>query len=269
MSLRLRQMYWLIALVILVVFPGTSHAAAGAVALSTFVKTKIIDQALTAFWGIALLAVFYYGFQTIFNSSNEQATTELSNAIFYALIGFAIIGSATVFSNGLSTTGLSTTTSTTAAVSGAGVLSHIATVRSFIVNLSASIFFLVIVISAFRMLNSPGDQGSYDKWRKVIVGDVIGAMILFIADAIVVSVSAGTPLALITEFRGIALFLLTVAGFMSGFGLVVAGIMLILSVEEGLQDRAKKIIFGTLISLIVVICLYAIIQTFVPETYIL
>lgn len=247
------------------VVPETVSAAAGAQALAVFIREHIIDQALLAFWGISLLAIFYYGMRMLGDAHKDSALGDMSNSILYAMMGFAVIGSAVVFSDAFTTTGFSGTTQTTVSPSSASVFFQFDVIRQFMINLSYFIFFLMVVVSAFKMVVTRGDQAEFDKWRKVIVGACIGAMIMFIANAIVASVASGSPMAIIIEMRGIGLFLLTIVGFACAAALIIAGIMLIVSIDEGLKDRAKKIIYGTLISLVLILCCYVIIVTFVPE----
>lgn len=57
--------------------------------------------------------------------------------------------------------------------------------------------------------------------------------------------------------------MLTLLGFLAAIALIVAGIMLIISIDESLRDKAKSIVIGTLITLVVVFCCYTLIIIFV------
>lgn len=263
MRLSLRTIARLSTLGTLGIIPELCRASTGAQALATFISVHIIDQALVAFWGIATLVIFYSAYKLIVESHKDEALTNINNTIIFALVGFGIIASSLVIAQGLTTTGLST-----GPISGVRPLlitGAIDVIRQYIITLSYSIFVLIIVISAMRMMLARGEQSEFDKWRKVIVGACIGVVIMFVANAIVIGVGAPSSFAIVTELVGLARFMLTLAGFGCGLALIIAGIMLIVSVDESLQDRAKKTIIGTLIALAIVLSCYAIIATFVTD----
>lgn len=245
------------------VTPELCSASTGAKALALFISVHIIDQALIAFWGIATVVIFYSAYKLIVESHKDEALTNINNTVIFALVGFGIIASSLLIAQGLTTTGFSG-----GPVSGVQPLlitSALDVIRQYIITLSYSIFVLIIVISAMRMMFARGEQSEFDKWRKVIVGACIGTVIMFIANSIVIGVSAPSSFAIVTELVGLARFMLTLIGFGCGLALIIAGIMLIVSVDEGLQERAKKIIIGTLIALVIVLSSYAIIATFVTD----
>ncbi len=235
---------------------------AGASALSALIYNHLILEALVAFWGISFFALFYYGLRMIVDAYKDESYTQMSDAIIYTLIGFGVIACALAFATTFTTTGLSLDATTD--VQPNVLKNSIDSARQFIITLSTGIFVLLVVISALRMVSTRGEQGDFDKWRKVLVGSCIGVMIMFIADFIVQAVDRRDASLIVEELRGIALFALTFGGFLCMLALIVAGIFLIISIDEGLRDRAKKTIIGTLIALAIVICSYAIILTFVP-----
>ncbi len=237
-------------------------ATPGATLLRIYLYNHIVIQALAAFWGVSFAFIAYYAVKMILDAHKDEAYTDMSNAIIYALVGFAVIGCALAFATILTTGGLSV--STTSQIQPALAENSIDSVRQFIITLASGVFVLLVVISALRMVSTRGEQGDFDKWRKVLVGSCIGVMIMFIADFIVQAVDGRNALLIVEELRGIALFVLTFAGFLCVLAIIVAGIFLIISIDEGLRDRAKKTIIGTLIALVIVICCYAIILTFVP-----
>jgi len=64
------------------------------------------------------------------------------------------------------------------------------------------------------------------------------------------------------ELAGIARFLLTIFGALAVIGILAAGVMLIVSVDESLKDKAKKLVIACMIALVIVIASYGIIDTF-------
>lgn len=250
--------------------PAVSHATiaqpvvvttAGGILLRNYIYNHIVLQALAAFWGISFFALVYYSIRMIVESNKDEAYTDMSNAVIYTLVGFGVIACALAFATVFTTTGLSGDAVTD--VQPMVAKDSIDSARQFIITLATGIFVLLAVVSGLRMISTRGDQGNFDKSRKVLVGSCIGVMIMFIANFIVMAVDGRDSMLIIEEMKGIALFLLTFAGFLCVLALIIAGIFLIISVDEGLRDRAKKTIIGTLIALAIVLCSYAVILTFV------
>ena len=66
---------------------------------------------------------------------------------------------------------------------------------------------------------------------------------------------------------GIINFTLTLIGALAVFTIIIAGIMLVLSVDEGLKDRAKKAIVVAVVGLIVALLSYILVRFFVNLGY--
>lgn len=247
----------------LLAVPGTCFAAAGAQGLAAFIEVHLINQTLVAFWGVSAAAMFYYAVRMILESQSDQAYTDISDSFIYVFVGFSVIATASAFAAALFTPGLSIDpyTDVNPLIAQDGLYS----VANFIITMSAGIFVLIVVAAGLRMVATQGDQGEFDKWKKLLVSNVIGVMIMFLAEAIVTGIRQNvTPDLLVHEMAGLAIFLLTLLGFLSVLALIVAGVLLIVSVEESLKDRAKRTVIGTLISLAIVLASYTLIRTFVP-----
>lgn len=240
--------------------PETALAGTGAVNLSNFIQLHIIDQALIAFWGISAIAVFYYAVRMIVKAHNEQVYGEAVNSFVHVLVGFAVISLAGTFA-----------TAFFLSINPGAFGSALVDVIHYIIRASEGIFVLMVTIAGFRMMSTEGDEGEFHKWRKVLTNSIIGVMIMIIADLsnslVVASLFAGgTPTTIAEEILGLIIFILTVLGFVCVVALIVAGILLIVSVDEAFRDRAKRIIIGTLISLAFLIAVYSLLNTFVPTT---
>lgn len=246
----------------LLLVPSTCFAAAGAQALSLLVRDHIITQALTAFWGISWAAMFYYAIRMILDSHKDSALTDMANTSIHAFTGFAVIASAATFASAFWTNSLSG--SAMPGVNPSLLNVSIIDVTNFMIGMSAGIFVLMVVVAGLRMLATQGEQGEFDKWRHVLVANCVGVGLMLLAGAIVNGVWLGDAASLIAEMRGIAEFLLMLIGFASVIVLIIAGIYLIISIDQSYQDKAKKIIIGTLITLVVVFALHALMLTFLP-----
>jgi hypothetical protein len=241
--------------------PATCFAGAGAQELVQFVNTNIILQALAAFWGISWAAMFYYAIQLILNAQKEDAFSTASNSFIYAFTGFAIIACANAFAQGFSTTGFSggNIPGFTPLLLG----NSIESIWNFMIYMSAGIFVLMIVIAGIRMVTTQGEQAAFDTAKHLLVINCSGVALMLIAKAIVSGVSTNTPELITEELRGIALFLLTIMGFACVLALIIAGLYLIISIDESYRDKAKKIVIGTLITLTLLFVVYGLIFTFV------
>ncbi len=235
----------------------------GSLALIGFIQAHIIAQALLAFWGIAFAAMFYYAVRMVIDAYKDQAYTDATNSFTHAFIGFAIIACAGAFANAFgvgSSGGLNATTVTP----GLTLYPSINSVATFIIEMSGGIFVLMIVIAGIRMVTTQGEQGAFEKAKHLLVINCAGVALMLISTAIIAGVSAGSTGAgtIVTELRGVALFLLELLGFVSVIALIVAGIYLIVSIEESYRDKAKKVVIGTLITLVVIFATYGLIVTF-------
>lgn len=251
----------LAACAVLLLTPGVCSAAAGAVALVGFIQAHIITQALTAFWGISFAALLYYSIRMVIDAYKEQAYTDVTNSYIHAFTGFAIIACASAFANafGVGTSGGSNFTTVTP---GTTLYFSVASIATFIIEMSSGIFVLMIVLAGIRMVTTQGDQGAFDKAKHLLVINCAGVALMFIASAIVNGVAGANAFTIITELRGIALFLLELLGFVCVIALIIAGVYLIVSIDESYRDKAKKIIIGTLLTLVVILVAYALIITF-------
>ncbi|MEQ1849923.1 MAG: hypothetical protein ABL890_05045 [Candidatus Peribacteraceae bacterium] len=250
----------LLSSVVLSLVPTAAHAAGGARSLATFIADNIIVEAMLAFWGISAAFVTFYAFRMILESQNEQAYGTAQKSFMYSFFGFVTIALGVAFAEAFFTSGFAGNQTT---INPSAIIPGLTSVSSFIFTASAGFFVLIVVIAGFRMITTQGEQGEFDKWRKVLVGNAIGVVIMVLSSILVSAIAGKDAISIGTELAGLAMFVLTVFGFACAFALIVAGILLIVSVDEGLKDRAKKIVFGTLITLAIVLSLVALINTFV------
>ena len=235
----------------LLAFPALCNAGLGAQALSAFIIGHVFKEGLIAFWGISLVALLYYGAQMVINSSKDQAYTDTTNSFLNALIGFVVIAAASTFASSFG------------AYDPSGLGPVIAKISTTLVYASSGIFILMATLAGLQMVLTQGDEAEFGKWQKILLGNVIGVMIMFLSSILVNAVMAGNKTTtIIDEMKGLAIFMLTLLGFLGAVALIVAGIMLIISIDESLRDKAKSIIIGTLITLVIVLASYTLIITF-------
>jgi hypothetical protein len=235
--------------------PEPCFAAAGAQALAQFISDHIIDQALVAFGGIAAAAVFYYAIRMILEAHSEKAYTDATNSFMHAFTGFAVIACAAAIAGAFYIN-----------IDPSMLIPSLQSIIDYIVTAAAGVFVLIVTIAGIRMITTMGEEAEFAKWRKVLINNIIGVVIMMLSYFIVHTVVDRDTSLLAMELRGIALFLLEIIGFTCVIALIVAGVFLIVSIEESLRDRAKRAITGTLIALAIVIACYSLILTFITTT---
>lgn len=247
----------------LLLAPSTCFAGAGADYLATFLLPFLLNEVMIAFWGVAAAAVFYYAVRMVIEAHKEEAGKDLMNSFIYVITGFAIIACAGAF----------------AAAFGVGILSNdvitdvkpllleasIKSIADFIIKASAGVFILIAVLTGLKMIATQGEQANFDKWRKVFVANCLGVVLMLTSYFIIHAVSDINSGLLITEMKGLALWMLTLIGFICVVALIIAGILLIVSIDETLKDRAKRIVIGTLIALVILVIAYTLIIVFIPS----
>ena len=198
---------------------------------------------------IAML--IFYGIKLLVGSHNESTVSEVKMAYGHALAGAVLVGGAFLFADTFA--------------SPTGNLVDEAPFNTVVVNaivffkaLLATVVLLNIVIQGIRLVVAV-EEGDIDKARKRLLHGMIGAAFVILASAIVDSFYVSTsPSPIVAEAFGIARFALTIFGAVAVIGLIVSGIMLIVSVDESLKDRSKKLVITSVVALAVVIASFGI-----------
>jgi hypothetical protein len=251
----LRRTLAVVSGVVLLAVPQICAAGAGAQALSSFIATHIIANGLIIFEGVAAICVFYYGFRMILESHKDESFTNAQNSFIYGGAGFCVIAIAEAFVNAFFNPG---------GGPDVGQLTPgINSVGTLILTVMSGLMVLMVTIDGIRMISSQGDAAERAKTFKLLIMHCIGVALSLVAFAIVHAVSDANPQLLIEEMKGLVVFLLTIMGTLCVVACILAGVFLVISVDESLKDRAKKVIIGTLSVLAVVLVSYTIIVTFV------
>lgn len=206
--------------------------------------------------GLLIGMLIFYGIKLLVGSRDDNTLTEVKSAYAQALAGSVIIGGAFLLAD------------TFAQPSGNLVDSTpfntvILNVILFFKALLATVVMLNIVIQGARLIVAQED-GAIDKARKRLLHGMIGAAIVILASAAIDAFyDVPGPGPIVAEVFGIAKFALTIFGALAVIGIIVSGIMLILSVEESLKDRAKKLVITCVVALAVVVTAFGIVTLFV------
>jgi len=216
----------------------------------------IFEAAQTRIFPALLFAmIVFYGFKLVIQSHDESAQTEVKQAFGQAIFATALVGGAILLADAFAQPG---TIANTAQAN---------TVLDFVIKSLVALTFTVVVVNVFiqsyRLIAAQEDSDT-DAAKKRLVHGAIGGAVAILAVTIVnafMSPAGGSSL-LSDQAVGIGNFLATIFGGVAVLGLLVSGIFLVLSVEEGLKDRARKLFFVSLAALVVVIVAYTIIRFF-------
>ncbi|PIR49475.1 hypothetical protein COU79_04665 [Candidatus Peregrinibacteria bacterium CG10_big_fil_rev_8_21_14_0_10_54_7] len=207
------------------------------------------------FGGLLIAMLIFYGIKLLVGSHNESTVSEVKMAYAHALAGSIIVGGAFLFSDTF-------TSPTGNLVDEAPFNTVILNVIVFFKALLATVVLLNIVIQGIRLIVAFED-GDIDKARKRLLHGMIGAAFVILASTIVDAFYVTkTTAPVIAEAFGIARFALTIFGAIAVIGLIVSGIMLIVSVEESLKERAKKLVITCVVALAVIITAFGITTLF-------
>lgn len=237
-----------------------SICSAQAAALANFLESFLLTQVMIAAGGVILLFVFYYGARMIFESQNESAITDARKSFINALVGFAVLAAMYPLRLAFVTGDAFNPVNT------AILIPEFTNLRSYIIVVAEGIFVLMMTLHAFRLLTSRGDEGETDKVRKALIMNILGAVLILLANVIVTAVMGGDAGMIAVELAGIAGFMITLIGGIAVLALIVAGILLIVSVDESLKERAKKIVGGSIIAIIIALVSYVVLLAFAAST---
>jgi len=230
----------------------------GAGSLFDLIAFDIPLALTTALFGILFAGVIYYGFRLLMGGEDEAAITEVKAGFGHALFGAVLVGSAGLIAASFSTSGQP--------VDVTPLQQTIVSVIGFFTGFVGTALIINIVIQGVRLITAQ-DDSQIDKAKKGLLYGMIGVVFVMLADPIVNSFAPSTAGAteVASQARGIAEFLITIFGALAVIAMIVGGLMLVVSVDEQLKDRGKKIIIGGIISIIVVIASFSIINLFLGE----
>lgn len=238
------------------VVPGLPCASGGAAGAATLVFTTFIPILQYIFYVVALAMFFYYAIRLVMESEDESTISETKSAYGYAVGGAAIVSLA---DNIIAAVGPGYATATLINI--APVVSGIDYVVFYMRLIVATVVTATITYQGCRMILLQGQESEMEEQKKKFFNSLIGVVIIQLAFVLVNAFLPGTgSIQLAVEIVGIVNFLLELIGALAILSFIVAGIMLLVSTNEELKDRAKKTMFTTVIALVLVLLSYVIVR---------
>lgn len=222
--------------------------------MTTYINITVLRAARIAYGGVLFGAMIYYGLKLLFTStSSDNAFSEAKQAYEYAILGTIFFLCAELVASSFTTQGLVNTT---------GVISTFQTIIYLFKSALSVALLANIAVEGFRMIAAVEEQ-EITKARQRFIQGIVGAAIVILGGAIVQSVYQSDTSSGVLQIRGLANFLITVFGFLAVLAVIIGGIMLVLSVDESLKDRARKIITTSLIAVLIVVAASVFVNFFI------
>lgn len=243
----------------------------GALGAASYIETTLFGGARLVFLGAAIVLFAYYGVRLMVESSDESTISEVKSAYTYGIAGAAIVTLASYIVQAVGQPfGNYASNNSVNLVNPVVVATTLGLVGLFIRSMVGTALTAVVVYQGMRLIVLQGQDSEIEQQKKRFLHTLIGVAIITLASVIVtdfVAPSGAVGIAtggtgdagnVALQLIGIANFLMVIIGGLAVLSFIVAGIFLILSTDDGLKDRAKKTIFGTVICLIVLLSTYTI-----------
>ena len=239
--------------------PFLSCGGGGVAGLNAFFWGSVWPSLKVGFVGVALCCFLYYSVQLMMAKSEESNINEAKSAYEMAIFGCAVVILTAAIVESFAPSG-----NPNDLVRPAPLITAVNAVIFFMKLVLGAIVLIRLTIQGIRLILLEGQsQGETDKQKKQFFNGIFGVAAILLANALVAALYPGANSGILAiELVGMANFLLVLMGGFAVITIIIAGFMLILSVDESLKDRAKKVISGTVIALTVVLCAYVLVNFF-------
>lgn len=237
-------------------FPG------GAAGLSLYAYQRIISAFEVLYVGVSGIVLLIAMANMLIFSTDETHVGQGRMAFVYVMVGGAIVSLSRLIVQAFSPT-----TTGVLIVNNPPINTAVASVVLFIKLLLSIALLTNIAVQAARFIASQGEQDAMEKAKQRLIAGFIGVALVLLANIIVLNLNptlAGASINNIgAEIAGISNYLITIVGFGAVVSIIIAGILLIVSVDESLRDRAKTFIKAGVISVLVCLIAYALVFSFI------
>lgn len=235
--------------------PGLPCVAGGFLGFSAYILATIIPALQAVFLSLATLFFFYYAMRLVWDSDDENTVTEVKSAYGYAISGAAFVTVAGLIAQAVGTGARATL------INQGPVLTALDSIILYMRLMVSAAVSALVVFQGVRLILLQGQESEMEQQRKRFFHSLVGVAIIILANVAVTVFVPTTPVTVfVIEIVGIINFLLQILGALALLAVIVAGVMLVVSVDDGLKDRAKKSIFTAVIALVVVLSCYLIIN---------
>ncbi|TSC59551.1 MAG: hypothetical protein Greene041662_423 [Candidatus Peregrinibacteria bacterium Greene0416_62] len=233
---------------------------------ATFFPTyvgKIAQGIAGATLGIATGVLIFYSLKLTVSGADESSSTEVRNSYLHVIFGAVLVVGASFIAAMVPAT-------SAVAAPGSMIASILVPMKNFFFFMVGAALTINIAFQGARLITAQDDSAAGSARQGLIKG-IIGLTAVLLAGVAVNAFGfdsiTGAPIApsnvlFGTELTGIGSFIITIFGALSVACIVVAGFFLVVSGDEQLKDRSKKIIITTAVAIIVVMASYTILSIF-------
>ncbi|MDD5469796.1 MAG: hypothetical protein PHO92_03300 [Candidatus Peribacteraceae bacterium] len=219
-------------------------------------RDAIVNNLLLAFGGFLFAALVFYSIKLAAESRKDSAMTEAMTAYVQVFAGATIVLGAYVITQSFGTEGV---------IAPANIeVGIIAGVVGYIIQIVGAVLILNIVVQGIRLLIAT-EEGGMTTARNNLIQSFVGVLLVMLGAPILQMIMPGSfNHGINDKLVGVANFIGVIFGILAVVAIIVAGIMLIVSVNESLKDRAKTIIIGALVAIVVITISLGLIQILLP-----
>jgi len=242
------------------IIPCGSGGAAGA---SAYLIGNIFPAMRILFIATAILMFTQYALKLLFDPDSSETFSSTKLAYGYGIIACAIVGIATFIVDAVGQSARATL------INDAPINDAIGNIVLYMRLVVATLMTVFILIQGILLIMKQGSEEELKNAGTQFIHAIMGVAVILLANILVAAFFPGSgSVILAAEIVGIINFVLTMIGALAVFTVIIAGIMLVLSVDESLKDRAKKAIFVAIIGLIVALLSYILVRFFVNIGYV-
>lgn len=241
------------------IIPCGSGGAAGA---STYLIGNLFPAARILFIAAAIFMFLQYALKLLFDPDSSETVSSTKLAYGYAITACAVVGIATFIVEAVGQSARGTL------INDAPVNAGIGNIILYMRLVTATLVTVFILIQGIRLIVKQGSEEEFKNAQTQFIHTIMGVAIILLANIMASAFLPGSgSVTLAGEIVGIINFTLTLIGALAVFTIIIAGIMLVLSIDESLKDRAKKAIVVAIVGLIIALLSYILVRFFINLGY--
>lgn len=231
----------------------------GAFDAAAFLEFEIFPAIRVLFIAAAVIMFLQYSLKLLFDPDSSETVSSAKLAYGYGITACAIVGISTyiVDAVGQNENTRANIIDPEPIDEGIGLL--ILYIRLVVATLVA----LFLLIQGIRLIMKQGSEEEFTKAKTQFFHTIMGIAVILVTSAIVEAFTEGPAEVLAIEIVGLINFVLVLIGALAVASVIIAGIMLVVSVDESMKDRAKKAIVTAVVGLIIALMSYILVAFFI------
>ncbi len=235
----------------------------GAAGASAYIWGNLFPAARILFIATAILMFTQYGLKLLFDPESADTVSSTKLAYGYGIVACAIVGVATFIVEAVGQSARATL------VNDAPIYAGIGNIVLYMRLTVATLVTVFILIQGIRLIVKQGSEEEFKNAQTQFIHTIMGVAVILLANILVSAFMPGSgSVTLAAEIVGIINFVLTILGVLAVITIIIAGILLVISIDESLKDRAKKAITVAVVGLVIAILSYVIVRFFINLGYV-